>query len=116
MDCNSCRFNECALLKTHVFRELVAVILRQSVVPRQCTIVRRCSSECHIRTEVVFAFFATHTATARDTRFHCDAVADLQCLDLVANFLDNTGRLMTKYHGLLNDEVTNAALDPVVDI
>ena len=116
MDCDGCGFNKRALLKAHVLRELIAVVLREGVVPRQGTVVGRCRSEGHVRAKVVLALLAPYAAAAGDTRLHGDAVADLQCLDLTADLFDDTCGLVAENHGLLDDEVADSAFNPVVDI
>lgn len=116
MDCDCCGFDERALLQAHVLGKLVAVVLRQSVVPGKGTIVGRCGSKSHVRAEVVLALLATQATTAGNTGLHCDTVANLQCLDLTTDLLNDTGRFVAKNHGLLDDEVTDTALDPVVNI
>jgi hypothetical protein len=113
-DCGG--LNECALLEAHVLRKLVAVVFGKRIVPREGSIVRRCSSESHIWAKVVLSLFASYTATARDTGLHCDAVTDLQRLDLVANRVYNSSGFMAKNHGRLDDEVSDTALNPVVHI
>lgn len=105
-----------AFLQAHVLGQLEAVVLREGVVPRKCTVVRRCRGECHVRAQVVFAFLASYAATARHTRLHGDAVADLQCLDLVADLVHYASRLVAQNHGRLDDEVPDAAFDPVMHI
>jgi hypothetical protein len=116
VDCYSCGFDERALLEAHVLRELVAVVFRQSVVFSEGAVVGRCGSESHVGTKVVLALLAAYAAAAGNTRLHCDAVSDFQRLDLVTDLLNDTSGLVTKDHGLLNYEVANATLDPVVNI
>ena len=109
-------FDQGALLEAHVLRQLVAVVLRQGVVPGQRAVVGRCGGEGHVRAEVVLALLAPHAAAAGDAGLHRHAVTDLEGCDFVANFLDDAGGLVAENHGLLNDKVADPAFDPVVDI
>lgn len=109
-------FDQGALLEAHVLRQLVAVVLGQSVVPSQCAVVGGCGGEGHVRAEVVLALLAPHAAAAGDAGLHRHAVTDLEGCDFVADFLDDAGGLVAEDHGLLDDEVADPAFDPVVHI
>jgi hypothetical protein len=96
--------------------KLVAEIFWQCVIPCQRSIERRCRGKLHIWAEIVLPLPASHTAATGHTRLHCNAVTDLQVLYFIANFGDDTCRLVAQYHWLLNNKVSNSSLYPVVHV
>lgn len=59
---------------------------------------------------------AVGAATARVSGLESDAVADLEVRDLGADLDDGTGGLVAEDHGVLDDEVANGAVNPVVHV
>jgi hypothetical protein len=81
-----------AFFERYISRELLAVVLRQTVVPRKLAVSRRRSSrEDHVGTEVVVTFFATNAAAARCAGFHTDAVSHFERGHGRADFGDDAG-------------------------
>jgi len=97
-----------------VVGQLVAEVLRQTVVAGEGAVVRGCSSEAHVDAEVVAAFSAAGAASAWDTWFHCYAVAGLDARDGAADFFYYAAGFVAQYHGVLDDEVADGAVGPVV--
>lgn len=113
---NGSRFDQRALLHGHVLRKLIAKVLRESVVPCQRAVIRRSGRKGHSRTKVVFALETPHAPPAGNAGLHCDAVANFQRRDLVAYGSDDACRFVAEHHGRLYDEVSNAAMHPVVHV
>lgn len=110
------RLDQRALLHAHVLRQLVAQILGQAVVARQRAVVGRRGCERHLGAEVVFALLAAHAAATGDAGLHGDAVADLERRHFIADGVDDTGGLVAQDHGRLDDEGSDAAVNPVVHV
>jgi hypothetical protein len=110
------RLDERTLFQAHALGQLVTVVLRQSIVPREGTVEGRGSRESHIRTKVVLALLAANAAAAGHARLHCDAIADLECSHFIANRVHDTCRFVAQNHGLLNNKVTDAPFNPVVHV
>ena len=66
--------------------------------------------------EIVFAFFASFTATAWNTRFQRDAVANFDGADFGPDFGDDATGFVAKDHGIFDDELADCAAGPVVDL
>lgn len=113
---NSCGLDQCALLERHALGQLVAVVLGQCVVPCQRAVVGRGRGKSHVRAEVILALFAADTHAAGHAGLHGDGVAYFQGGDLVADGVNDTRGLVAEHHGRLDDEVSDASLDPVVDV
>jgi hypothetical protein len=113
---DSSRLNKRTLLHAHVLWKLVAVVLRQGVIPCKRAIVWGCCRKSHVGAKVVLALLAAYAATAGHTGLHGDLITDLQAFDLVANLVYDTSGFMTEYHGLFDYKVSDATLNPVVHI
>jgi hypothetical protein len=116
VDCDGGGFNERAFFHGNVLRELKAVVLRKYVVSRQRSIIRRRRRKLHIWAEIVLSVLAAHAAAARHTRLHRHAIPDFQARDGGSDGVHNTCGFVAEHHRLLNDEVPNAAFDPVVHV
>ncbi|KAI6760528.1 hypothetical protein HG530_009388 [Fusarium avenaceum] len=110
------RLNQSTLLLGDVVGELEAEVGRGGPVAGQGAVVGRCSGEDHVRAEVVLSSEAVLASAARVAGLEGDAIADLEGLDLGTNLYDGAGRLVAQNHGVLDDELANGAVDPVVHV
>jgi len=83
---------------------------------KRLTRVRRGRSENHAGAAVVVPALALRADPARATRLDGDAVADLDVGDRAADLDDDRRRLVPEDHGLLEDEVADAAVLDVVGV
>lgn len=116
MNCDTERFHESTFLEGDGFGELVAEIFGEDVVFGESSVVRRCSGKLHVLAKVVFAALAGFAASAGDAGFHCDSVADGEGCDGGTDFGDYTGGFVAEDHWVFDDEATNCAVFPVVDL
>lgn len=98
------------------FGELVAEIFGEDVVFGESSVVGGCSGELHVLAKVVLAALAGFAASAGDAGFHCDSVADGEGCDGGTDFSDYTGGFVAENHWVFDDEATNCAVLPVVDL
>jgi hypothetical protein len=88
----------------------------QFVVPSERSIIRRCCCKHHIFTKLVFALFAKVARPATLAGFEGYTIPNFEVFDLGTNFRNDTGRLVTKDHRLLDHKVGDAAMNEVVDV
>ena len=73
-------------------------------------------TEGHLGAEVVDPGLAVAAGPAGHSRLNGHPVPLLDIGHPIAHLRDHTSRLVTKHHGGLDNEVTNGAVGPVVDI
>ena len=72
--------------------------------------------ECHVRTQIVFSFFAVSTASTRSTRFNGNNVSWFKASYLTPHFDDLCRSFVSKNHWLLNNKLSDPSMCPVVNI
>lgn len=110
------RLNQRALLQRHVVWQLIAKVRRSYPQPGQGAVVWRRRGEDHVRAEIVLASAAERAASARITGLEGNTVAGLEMLDGRADLDDGAGGLVAENHWVLDNEVADGTVDPVVDI
>ncbi|TKW55741.1 hypothetical protein CTA1_10678 [Colletotrichum tanaceti] len=110
------RLDERALLQRDVVRQLVAKVGGRDPEAGEGAVVGGRGGEAHLGAEVVVAGEAVGAAAARVARLEGHAVADAERLDALAHLDDGAGRLVAEHHRVLDHEVPDGAVLPVVHV
>src|SRR5207248_11400017 len=70
----------------------------------------------HVRTQIIFPLFTPYTSPTRYAGLHCDTVALFEGGDFFSDIDHDASGLVAKNHWLFNDEVSDAAMEPVMHI
>lgn len=116
MDADRERLEESGLIERDHRGQLIAEVCVVNDKVGQGAIDRWGGGKFDKRAEVVAALFAGVAGTARDTRLDGNAVALLEARDVVGHKAHDARALVAEDHGLLDNEVADAALSPVVYI
>lgn len=105
-----------ALLQGDGLGELVAEVGGGGPEAGQCSVIGGRRGEPHLRAEVVVAAEAGGAAAAGVAGLEGDAVAGAEGGDGGADLDDGAGGLVAEDHGVLDDEVPDGAVLPVVHV